>query len=253
MTDRPARADVVLVSGFMQGPGSWEPVVARIGRRYRARALDHRADDLRARIAEVEAAAAPGAVLVGYSLGGRVVLAAALATVAAPGRFGALVLLGANGGIEDPAERAKRRAADERLAGWIESSPIEDVVAYWERIPALAGQEPELIASQRADRLAQDPRRLARLLRSAGQGALEPVWDRLQALETPLLAVAGERDTGYVVSAERIAALAPRGRALTIPDAGHAAHLEQPEAFSAVLLELLDEHLGERRIIDRDA
>ena len=171
----------------------------------------------------------------------------------APGRFGALVTLGATPGIEDAPERAQRRAADEELAAWVESSPIEDVVARWERIPALAGQAPELVVAQRADRLAHDPVRLAELLRSAGQGVIDPVWDHLEALATPLLALAGQRDPRYLAGAERMAALATNGRARAIPDAGHAAHLERPDAFAAALLEFLDQHLGERRLVDGDA
>lgn len=246
-------ADVVLVPGFMQGARSWEPVLVRIGRRYRAHALEHRAHDLEGRLVEIEAATRRGAALVGYSLGGRLALRAALRAADDPGRFGALVTLGATPGIEDARERAQRRAADEELATWVESSAIEDVVAYWERIPALAGQVPELVVAQRADRLGHDPARLAKLLRSAGQGVLKPVWDRLEALETPLLALAGQRDPRYAAAAERMAAAAPRSRCATIPDAGHAAHLERPDAFAAALLEFLDQHLGERRLVDGDA
>lgn len=246
--------DVVLVPGFMQGAAAWEPVLSRIGGRYRARALDHRADDLEGRLAEIQAAAAPGAALVGYSLGGRLALHAAVrAAGVGSRRFAALVLVGANAGIEDAQECAERRAADERLASWIESTPIAEVVAHWESVPALAGQPAELVAAQRADRLSHEPARLATLLRSAGQGALAPVWDRFPELDVPLLALAGERDRTYVAAAERMAALAPRGRALAIPGAGHAAHLEQPDAFCAALLEFLDQHLGERGRVHRDA
>ncbi len=247
------RPEIVLVPGFMQGGRSWAAVIARIARRYRAVALDHRAHDFEGRLAEIEAATAPGAALVGYSLGGRLALHAALRAAPQAERYGAVVLLGASAGIEDPVTRTERRADDELLAAWIESQPVEAVVDRWERTPALAGQPAELVAAQRADRLAHDPGRLAELLRSAGQGALRPVWDRLAELRTPLLALAGDRDPSFVEAAERIAALAPRGHARTIPDAGHAAHLEQPDAFVAALLEFLDEHRGERVLVDDDA
>jgi len=237
----------------MQGARSWAGVIARIARRYRALALDHRTHDFEGRLGEIEAAAGSRAALVGYSLGGRLVLHAALRAAPQAERYEAVVLLGASAGIEDPVERSERRARDERLATWIEQEPVEAVVDRWERTPALAGQPAELVAAQRVDRLAHDPARLAELLRSAGQGALMPVWDQLAELRTPLLALAGDRDKSYVEAAERIAALAPHGRAGTIPHAGHAAHLEQPDAFAAVLLEFLDEHLGEGRLVDGDA
>jgi len=247
------RPEIVLVPGFMQGSRSWSAVLARISRSYRAVALEHQAHDFEGRLVEIEAATAAGAALVGYSLGGRLALHVALRAADEPGRFGALVTLGTSAGIEDPAERAERRASDDRLAAWIERSPIGAVVDRWEQTPALAGQPPEVVAAQRADRIAHDPARLAELLRSAGQGAVEPLWHRLPALQTPLLALAGDRDPRYAEAAERMRALAPHGRARTIPAAGHAAHLEQPDAFAAALLEFLDEHLGERRLVDGDA
>jgi len=248
-----AAPEVVLVPGFMQGPASWSPVIERIHRRYRALALDHRAHDREGRLAEIERAAPPGAAVVGYSLGGRLALHAALRAAGRPGRFAALVTLGTSAGLEYEVERERRRAADRELADWIERAPIEVVVERWERTPALGGQPPELVTAQRADRLSHAPGDLARLLRSAGQGAMAPVWDRIPRLELPLLALAGERDQRYVAAAERIAALAPRARALSIPGAGHAAHLEQPDAFARALHEFLDDHLGERGRADRDA
>ncbi len=248
-----AEADVVLVPGFMQGARSWEPVLGRIGRRYRAHALEHSAHDLEGRLAEIEAATRRGAALVGYSLGGRLALHAGLRVADDRERFSALVTLGASPGIEDPGKRAERRTADDELAAWIESSPIEDVVARWEGIPALAGQSPELMAAQRVDRLSHQPEHLAELLRSAGQGVLEPMWGRLERLEAPLLALAGERDLRYVEAAARMAALAVSGRTRIVEGAGHAAHLERPDAFSASLLDFLDQHLGERRLVDGDA
>ena len=48
------------------------------------------------------------------------------------------------------------------------------------------------------------------LLRTAGQGVLEPVWGELLTLELPLLAVAGARDEGYSAAARRMAETAPR-------------------------------------------
>jgi 2-succinyl-6-hydroxy-2,4-cyclohexadiene-1-carboxylate synthase len=249
----PGEADVVLVPGFMQGAASWAGALERMGRRYRALALEHRTHELEGRLAEIEAAAAEGAAVVGYSLGGRLALHAAVRAADRPRRFGALVTLGTSAGIEDLDERERRRVADLELAAWIERRPIEEVVERWERVPALAGQPPELVGAQRRDRLAQEPARLAALLRSAGQGALAPVWDRLPSLPVPVLALAGSRDTQYVAAAERIAALVPRGRAGVLPGAGHAAHLERPAAFVGALLEFLDEHLGERRLVDLDA
>jgi len=190
-------------------------------------------------VANVSDRAPAGSVIVGYSMGGRVALHAALGE---PERYSALVLVGVSAGIENPADRAARRRADEALAAWMESRAIEEVVARWEGQPVFATQPPELVAAQRVARLGHDPLTLAALLRGAGQGASPPVWDRLPELGIPVLALAGELDETYAAAAKRMAALLPQGRARLVGNAGHAAHLEAPAALADLLGEFLDEH-----------
>jgi len=205
----------------MQPASAWAPVAQRLDAP--TTLLDHREHSFEGRLAEI-AAAGEGALLVGYSLGGRLALRAALRE---PGRYAGLVTVGVTAGIEEAAERAARAEADERLASWIEAAPIEDVVAIWERQPLFADQSDALIEQQRPGRLAQDPRSLALLLRTAGQGVLEPVWADLLTFELPFLAVAGSRDEGYVSAAKRMAATAPDARAQIVEHAGHAVQLQQ--------------------------
>lgn len=232
---------LVFVPGFMQREDAWRAVAERLGEPYRSVCLDHDSWTVEERVAEVRAASPPGTVVVGYSLGGRIALQSALEH---PGRFAGLVLVGASAGIDDDEERARRRAADETLADWVATQPIEAVVESWESQPVFASQPPGVVEAQRPGRLSHDPERLAELLRSAGQGAMDPVWHRLPQLDMPLLAVAGELDTHYVQVSRRVAAVAPRGSARVIANAGHAPHLEQPEAFAELLREFLHEHLG---------
>ncbi len=63
------------------------------------------------------------------------------------------------------------------------------------------------------------------------------MWHELERLEPPLLAVAGVRDERYARAAERMAELAPAGRSALVENAGHAAHLQQPEAVAALIAE----------------
>jgi 2-succinyl-6-hydroxy-2,4-cyclohexadiene-1-carboxylate synthase len=162
------------------------------------------------------------------------------------------VLVGVSAGIEDRGERDDRRRSDESLAEWMERRSIEEVVERWERQPVLARQPHELRERQRTGRLSHDPRLLARLLRSAGQGALEPVWDRLGELRCPVLLTAGEQDRRYAGAAGRMAAAITEARVRLVPDAGHAPQLEAPAEFSALLLEFLDEHLGDGGVVDHE-
>ncbi|HEX8648914.1 MAG TPA: alpha/beta fold hydrolase [Thermoleophilaceae bacterium] len=227
---------VVFVPGYMQRGEAWAPVARRVAERYPTLCLDFRTHTLEGRLAELADVAPPGSAAVGYSMGGRLVLHLAARE---PERLGAIVTVGASAGIGDPAARAARRAADEALAARIESQPIERTVEEWERLPVFAGQPERLVEEQRPGRRSHDPHELATLLRSAGQGSLRPVWDRIPSIEAPLLAIAGERDSAYVEAAERLAALAPRGRAATVAGAGHAAHLERPEAVAGLILDAL--------------
>jgi pimeloyl-ACP methyl ester carboxylesterase len=126
----------------------------------------------------------------------------------------------------------------------MEGRQIEDIVSVWERQPLFADQSDALVEEQRAGRLAAEPLELASLLRSAGQGAMAPVWNELHRLELPLLAVAGASDQRYGEAARRLAAAVPSGTARAVEHAGHAPQLQRPDAVAALLVDFLDEHFG---------
>ncbi len=235
---------VIFIPGFMQPAEAWSEVAERLPERYPSVLLRHDEHEREGRIAEISAAAQAtdgDVVLCGYSLGGRLALNAA---VRKPSLYAGVVVLGAAAGIDEPAAREARRAADEKLAAWIETQAIEQIVEIWERQPLFADQSERLIEGQRPGRLTQDPRSLARLLRTAGQGTMEPIWGRLPVLDLPLLALAGARDERYRRETRRIAAEAPNAYAAVIEHAGHAAHLQRPAEFTDALLAFLDERVA---------
>lgn len=199
-------------------------------------ALPRFADDL-ARVLDV--LDVPRAAVLGYSLGGRAALRFALAH---PARVTALLLESASPGIADEDERAARRAADAALADLLEREGVAAFVAKWERLPLWASQErlPDSArGALRAQRLRNDAGGLAGSLRGAGAGEDRTVTDLLPRLAMPALLVAGALDPKYVALGETMAAALPRARLAIVPDAGHAVHLERPDAFRALVAEFL--------------
>lgn len=227
---------IVFIPGFMQPATAWAAVAQRLPERYPSLMLEHSEHTFEGRLREI-ASAGEGAVVCGYSLGGRLALHACLRE---PARYSGLVMVGASAGIEAPAARAARGEADQKLASWMETQTMEEIVAVWERQPLFADQSDALVEEQRSGRLAQDPRALALLLRTAGQGALEPVWQRLPELTLPVLTMAGALDHRYSDAARRIARAVPDGRTVVVENAGHAPQLQRPNAVAAEITVFLD-------------
>ncbi len=235
---------LLLLHGFTQTGRGWDEVVRHLdGERYRALAPDIRGHGAAATRRPIDFAAcvqdaaglmrAPG-VLAGYSQGGRLALHVALAH---PELVRRLVLVSATAGIEDRAERARRRAADAALAAWMEADGrlMTEVADRWGAQPLFAAQSPAVAAAARADRLSNAPVHLAAALRGIGTGAMGPLWDRLGELAMPVVVLAGERDEKYVALAERLAAAVPDATLAIVPGAGHALPLEAPAAVAAAV------------------
>jgi 2-succinyl-6-hydroxy-2,4-cyclohexadiene-1-carboxylate synthase len=235
-------ATVVLLHGFAGTGRAWEPVIARLEReRYTALAPDLRghgsARDARpvtfdAVVADVLAAAPARFTLCGYSMGGRIAMHVALA---APQRIERLVLLATTAGIDEEAQRAARRADDERLAAWTDGATIEAFADRWAAQPLFAGTRSEAARIWREDMLRNDPSALAAVLRGLGTGSMAPLWERLGELTMPAVVLAGERDARFVALGERLAAALPRGELVIVPGAGHGLPREAPEAVSRAI------------------
>jgi 2-succinyl-6-hydroxy-2,4-cyclohexadiene-1-carboxylate synthase len=233
--------NLVLLHGFTHTGASWDQVVAALPERYRPLAPDIRGHgaasgvrpvSLAAVVDDLSAAAGGRVELVGYSMGGRIALHVALAL---PARVRRLVLIGASPGLADPAERAQRRAADERLAEEVASMSIEDFARRWAQTAVLADQPPAVRAAVGEDRVRNTPHGLAAALRGLGTGALPSLWERLGELKVPVDLVVGERDEKFRAIAEEIAAALPDAKVHVVAGAGHAVHLEAPGAVADVI------------------
>ncbi len=249
MTDEPplhyetrgAGARLMLLHGFTQSGRAWGPAGDALADRYQVVALDAPghgrsagvaaglADGADLMAATARAAGGPGAWL-GYSMGGRYALHVALRH---PEMVERLILVSATAGIEDRAERAARRDSDDALARRVEAEGLEPFLRWWLAQPLFATLPAE--AAQLDGRLDGTAAGLAQSLRLAGTGAQDPLWSRLGELRFPVLVVAGELDSRYTSLGRRLAASIPGATFRAIPGAGHACHLERPEAFVEVV------------------
>lgn len=170
--------------------------------------------------------------VLGYSLGGRIALHLALR---APERLWALIVESASPGIADADEREARRKSDATLAAAIERDGITAFVDYWQTLSLFASQTRLPVSAceeLRRQRLSNSPLGLANSLRGLGAGMPEPVLQRLEKVQVPVLLLAGALDTKYAEFAHQMAAVLPYGKVEIIPDSGHAIHLEQPVLFA---------------------
>lgn len=181
--------------------------------------------------------------VLGYSLGARSALALALA---APHAVGRLVLVGGTAGVTEE-ERAARVVRDEALVARLERDGVQAFLAWWAATPIIASQDDApspLRRRQLARKTTLDVPGLSGSLRAFGQGASTSRWDRLGELRSRALLVVGERDEKYLDAAERLSAGWAGARCCIVPDAGHAPHLEQPQAFADLVGSWLDETEG---------
>jgi 2-succinyl-6-hydroxy-2,4-cyclohexadiene-1-carboxylate synthase len=201
------------------------------------------AADVAALARHVNAGAHPPVVL-GYSMGGRLALYAALEH---PSAFAALVLESASPGLKTEAERAERRAADERLAVMLETDGLAVFVEHWERLPLFASQAriaPEARAAVRERRLRGDAAGWAASLRGMGTGAQPSMWERLGEWAKPTLLLTGRDDAKFTALADAMQAAGLRAEHTVFEAAGHAVHVEQPAAWAARVSAFVRDALG---------
>lgn len=178
--------------------------------------------------------------VLGYSMGGRIALAMAIAH---PERVGALVLESASPGIADAQERQERHLADEGLADRILEGGVDTFVAGWERLPMWGSQATLSLfdrVQQRKVRLGQTPEGLAASLRATGTAAQPSYWEQLSDLTTPTLIIAGELDQKFAQIATTMHAAIPDSRLEIVAKAGHAVHLEQPAIYTQLVSQFLN-------------
>ncbi|MBW2495557.1 MAG: 2-succinyl-6-hydroxy-2,4-cyclohexadiene-1-carboxylate synthase [Deltaproteobacteria bacterium] len=168
---------------------------------------------------------------IGYSMGGRVALSFG---VAHPERMASALLIGTSAGVRDLEQRAARIQDDEELAERIERDGVEAFVDFWISQDFLVDRRrlgARGVAKAREMRLANSAKGLADSLRGMGAGAQPPIHAALSKLRTPVCLVVGEDDLKFSAIAAELSQELPNPRVEFVPEAGHAAHSDNPATF----------------------
>lgn len=177
--------------------------------------------------------------LIGYSLGGRLALHYTFADQAPKGNLQGLILEGANLGLTTEIEKQQRWQQDLKWAQGFEQEKIEDVLKAWYQQPVFASlnsQQREQLISQRS---ANSGNAISQMLQATSLAKQQDFRPLINASELPIWYFCGERDHKFQQMARE-----NQLNLISIPQAGHNAHKENPSVFAQELTDLLIQYLG---------
>lgn len=164
------------------------------------------------------------AVIGGLSMGGYESLRFYLTH---PEMVTALILMDTGPGYRNPARLDEWNRSREELAHQLETEGIE----------VLASNAPT--EARREIMLKQNPTGLAHMARKVVAQHDSWVIENLAEIRVPTLSLVGENDTPFLMAAQYMAKTIPGAEHVVIPDAGHAANIDNVEAFNDAVLGFL--------------
>ena len=228
---------VLLTNGYSATAEMWKPNIAALSQRYRLILWDMRGHGqtespndpalyseeatVGDMAALLDACGAQQAVIGGLSLGGYMSLAFHLAHAE---RVAALMLFDTGPGYKREEPRAGWNKRAEATAREYETKGL-----------AALGRSAEVLASNH---------RSAQGLAHAARGMLAQrdarVIDSLASIRIPTLVLVGSKDEPFLAATDYMASKIPGATKVIIPAAGHAANIDQPEAFNQAVLAFLE-------------
>jgi len=168
----------------------------------------------------------PSRLVVGYSMGGRL-LAAALSETPEPKRA---LLIGAHSGLSE-LERQERRRWDQAQVRLLKSESLTEFRRRWSALPILeriSQDDEEQVSRLQSGRSKLRPTGLAWAMEHLGSGAMPSCRAQLAEMGHTIVWAAGDKDSKYCELSQALAAESPGWSFRQIPNSGHSAHLDNP-------------------------
>jgi len=231
---------VVFLHGFVGTVNMWRPQIPALSREFRFIIYDARGHGESESPASEEQYSADlvvedlnqvltalgetKAVVGGLSMGGYESLRFCLTH---PDMVAALILMDTGPGYRNPARRDEWNRQQEERARLLLEQGIE----------AFAAGAPTYTPREHILRL--NPVGLANMARKVVAQHDSWVIENLGEVKVPTLVLVGERDTPFLAASEYMERAIPDARRVVVPDAGHAANLDNTEAFNHAVLDFL--------------
>lgn len=168
-------------------------------------------------------------ILLGYSLGGRLALHACLSR---PDLWRAVIIVGADPGLESEEEKRLQLDRDRNWAERLKREPLEKLENEWDEQSVFCGLE-----NQAPRNLSEmDPDRLSQHFEVFSKGLQQNLAPKLAKLKSPpILFLSGEKDNKYQKIGEELEKSSSVVLAQVVVDAGHRVPWENPKQFVQTL------------------
>jgi 2-succinyl-6-hydroxy-2,4-cyclohexadiene-1-carboxylate synthase len=243
-----AQPTLLLLHGFMGCKEEWESVVSVFSEYFHCVAIDlpghGQAVDIDWSFLETvnylialqtEVSPHQPSYLWGYSMGGRLALAAALQS---PQSWQRVVLESASPGLRDETAREQRRQSDRAIARKLQRSDLDFAafLHHWYSQDIFVGlaDAPGFVQMMER-RLAGNPIGYARALDKLGLAQQPYCGDQLAQFDRPLLVMTGALDRKFVAIGQEMAKLCSTIHLEVVENCSHNIHLQQPQECAALV------------------
>ena len=178
------------------------------------------------------------AILLGYSMGGRLALYLA---VQYPERWTRLIIESASPGLPGAPEKKERWQEDRKWITALEQGDMQEFVKAWYEQPLFASlhHHPQFAELQRK-RGQNDPFEIARSLRGMSAGKQKSLWNKLNEISLPIMMLVGEYDPKYKKIGSEMRQRCPALELRVVENCGHLIHFENPQLYAHYVRQFLE-------------